>query len=45
MLVTADVSHTPMGWLKAEARKNMDPMSVTAEVFHAPMGWLKAEAR
>jgi hypothetical protein len=44
MLVTPEVSHAPMSWLKDEALSNMESIVVTLEVSHAPMSWLKAEA-
>ncbi|CAJ1333513.1 unnamed protein product [Effrenium voratum] len=40
MLVTLEVSHDAMGWLK-EAPSNMRFMVVTREVCHELRGWLK----
>ena len=44
MLLTPEVSHAPMSWLKAEASWNMPSIVVTPEVSHAPMSWSSAEA-
>ena len=41
MVVTAEVSQGPIGWLKVQALKNMYAMSTTAEVFQARMSSLK----
>ena len=44
MLVTPEVSHAPMSWLKAEALLNIELILVTPEVSHAPMSSLKDAA-
>ena len=41
MLVTLEVSHTEMSWLKILAPKNMSSMAVTLEVSHPEMSPLK----
>ena len=40
-MVTAETSHTPMGWLKADAPLKVDASVVTADVFHWLMSSLK----
>ena len=42
MLVTCEVLHEPMSWLKAKAFPNIRPMSVTCEVSHAEISALKS---
>ena len=41
ILVTEDVSQSPMSWLKLMAEKNISLISVTLLVSQAPMSWLK----
>ena len=45
ILVTEDVSHLSMGWLKFVAPLKHRTMSVTDDVSQSPIGWLKEEAR
>jgi hypothetical protein len=42
MLVTADTSQSPIGWLNADV-ENMRHMFVTADTSQTPMGWLNSE--
>ena len=44
MLVTLDVFHAPMSWLKLVAIVNILVMSVTLDVSHEPIGWLNSGA-
>ena len=44
IIVTPEVSHAPMSWLKAEASLNIWYIVVTPEVSHAPMSSLKDAA-
>ena len=41
ILVTPEVSQSPMSWLKASAYSNILYIVVTPEVSHAPMSSLK----
>ena len=44
IVVTPEVSHAPMSWLKAEALRNMNSIVVTPEVPHVLMSSLKDAA-
>jgi len=42
MLVTDDVSHFEISWLKTDPVPKASPMFVTLDVFQFPIGWLNA---